>query len=127
MAFWYSVRLSRRKVSVRPGLGFAAAARSSEVSDCGEDGLVGVLVGAGQPGRRHGPGPQLADDLLPFARVVARVLRGETFERQARGPHLAVVAPGAVTIDGGGERWGRTRGARQQLISPRYRTVFAQR
>jgi hypothetical protein len=29
-AFWYSVRLSRRNVSVRPGLGLAAAALSSE-------------------------------------------------------------------------------------------------
>jgi hypothetical protein len=28
MAFWYSVRLRRRKVSVRPGLGAAAARRS---------------------------------------------------------------------------------------------------
>ena len=30
MAFWYSVRLSRRNVSVRPGSGCSAAARSSE-------------------------------------------------------------------------------------------------
>ena len=29
MAFWYSVRVSRRIVAVRPGFGFAAAARSS--------------------------------------------------------------------------------------------------
>ena len=32
MAFWYSVRFSRRKVAVRPGLGRAAAARSSAAS-----------------------------------------------------------------------------------------------
>ena len=32
MAFWYSVRLRRRSVSVRPGFGAAAAASSSEVS-----------------------------------------------------------------------------------------------
>ncbi len=32
MAFWYSVRVSRRIVAVRPGLGWAAAARSSDVS-----------------------------------------------------------------------------------------------
>src|SRR5437762_635572 len=32
IAFWYSVRLRRRNVSVRPGLGFAAAALSSDDS-----------------------------------------------------------------------------------------------
>ena len=32
MAFWYSVRVSRRIVAVRPGFGRAAAARSSDVS-----------------------------------------------------------------------------------------------
>ena len=30
MEFWYSVRLRRRNVSVRPGFGFAAAASSSD-------------------------------------------------------------------------------------------------
>ena len=33
MAFWYSVRVSRRIVAVRPGLGFARAARSSDASN----------------------------------------------------------------------------------------------
>ena len=32
MAFWYSVALSRRRASLRPGSGLDAAARSSSVS-----------------------------------------------------------------------------------------------
>ena len=44
-ALWYSVRLRRRKVSVRPGLGLAAAARSSESFQAGDDRVVGSLVG----------------------------------------------------------------------------------
>ena len=51
MAFWYSVRLRRRRVSVRPGFGLAAAAASSVDSS---HEAIAALASAGGCGRFGG-------------------------------------------------------------------------
>ena len=50
MAFWYSVRLRRRRVSVRPGFGAAAAASSSVDSSHEAIALRAAAGGCGRFG-----------------------------------------------------------------------------
>src|SRR5262245_49899025 len=50
IAFWYSVRLSLRKVSVRPGFGAAEAARSREFSRAETTASYAASSGLGRPG-----------------------------------------------------------------------------
>ena len=65
IAFLYSMRLSRRNVSVRPGWGSLAAAASSCDSSAASIVLVAVVIGPSGIRRRHLPRPQPPDDILP--------------------------------------------------------------
>ena len=98
MALAYSVRF-RRWISGRPGLGCAASPRSSAVSSNADQVLVGGIVGTLDADRRHRPGAELADDLLPHLRVRRRVGDVERIERQVAGLQAAVVAGDAVVAD----------------------------
>ena len=64
-AFWYSVRFRRRNVSVRPGSGLAAAARSREDSRLRDQRVVGRLGRARTPRWRHRARAKLVDDESP--------------------------------------------------------------
>ena len=65
-----------------PGIGSAAAARSSAVSSDAISALIGRLVRPARPGRRHRPRPQLADDLLPHLGVFTGRREIQRVERQ---------------------------------------------
>ena len=99
MAFWYSVRLSRRNVSVRPGSGCSAAARSSEPASEETTESYVALRRSRRRRRRHLACDQLPDDLLPDLRVPAHVLRADGVEGQSRRLVVAVVAFHAMPID----------------------------
>ena len=64
-------------------------------------GLVGRFVGARPRGRRHGPGPEFPDDLLPGFRLVGIVAGAgqvELLQREAGRERPVVVAADAVTV-----------------------------
>ena len=100
MAFWYSVRLRRRNVSVRPGFGLGGGGGIERGFERGQQGFVGVLVGPRQSGGRHGAGAELADDLLPVGGVLVDTCDVEVIERESAGLHLAVVAAGTIPLHG---------------------------
>ena len=117
MAFWYSVRVSRRSVAVRPGFGLAAAARSSDVSSDATVGVVGRLVRPILADRRHLPGAQLPDDLLPDVRM-ADVLGVDRLQHEAALLVILVVAGETVLVDQR-DLWPGQRGMRRRGMSCR--------
>ena len=119
MAFWYSVRLSRRNVSVRPGSGCSAAARSSEPASAATIASYVAPVGRTAPVRRHLARDQPPDDLLPGLRVPAHVLRADGVEGQPRRLVLAVVAFDAVQVDEPADRLALFRAHRPQARAER--------
>ena len=99
MAFRYSVRLSRRSVSVRPGFGWAAAARSSDCSSDADRGLVRRFIRPRQSNWRHLPRAHLPDDFFPRLRILRHIGGDEGVERQPAGFQAAVMAGNAIPID----------------------------
>ena len=70
MAFWYSVRFSRRNVSRAAGIRMRRGRAVERRLERRHDSVVGVLVRPRRSHRRHLPRAQLADDLLPHFRVL---------------------------------------------------------
>ena len=99
MAFWYSVRLRRRNVSVRPGLGRAAAAASSDDSSQAIGRLEFLFGGLRHLCRRHLSGGKLANYFFPDLLILAEVRGDDLVERQVRRLGGAVVAIEAVRFD----------------------------
>ena len=101
IAFWYSVRFSRRKVSVRPGFGLRSGRRDrASVSSEATRALVGVLVGPRQSRGRHVARTSLR---TTFSQASGLLFRGpgRGIEREAAGFHLGVMATHAVAVQGG--------------------------
>ena len=113
MAFWYSVRLSRRNVPVRPGSGFQAAARSSEPASMETNASYLRRVRSHLVRRRHLASDELPHDLLPGLRVPAHVLAADRVEGQARRLVVAVMACDAVQIDEPTDRFALVRTSRR--------------
>ena len=102
MAFWYSVRFSRWNGSVRPGLGCAAAARSSSAFEPADEAVVRGLVRTRPAGRRHETGAELPHDLFPRSPRRRRHSRVERVQRDRnRAPLLQplVVTGEAVALE----------------------------
>ena len=60
------------------------------------DGVVGRIVGAPDARRRHRPGPQLEDDLLPRLRRAGDMVGGGRIEHEGAGFQLRVVTGNAI-------------------------------
>ena len=77
--------------------------------------LVGGIVGTLDADRRHRPGAELADDLLPHLRVRRGVGDVEGVERQVAGLQAAVVAGDAVFANDR-RRWRRACGGGRRAL-----------
>ena len=124
MAFWYSVRFSRRKVAVRPGSGRRAAARSSSASSAATNDSYARSSGRFRPAAASAR-RQLPHHLFPDLRVGGHVLGADGVEVQPPGFLVAVVAARAVLgdelLDGGApETFPGRRGGLGWLLNPRH-------
>ena len=96
MAFWYSVRLSRRNVSVRPGSGLSAAAVKRRRAS--RRARRTRARGPNLPLRRHLPRVELPQGLLPGPEIPAHLLRTDGIKGQPRRRIVAVMARDAVQV-----------------------------
>ena len=121
MAFRYSVRVSRRNVSVRPGFGFAAASAIERMFQVGHERVVGRLIGTRTPDRRHRPAPELSHHLLPGLGMSTEVCDIEPGERKSGSLHLFVVTAQAISVQDGLLRRIRRRLSPRRLAGRRLR------
>ena len=112
MALAYSVRF-RRCSPVVPGLGLAAAARSSAVSSLVRRNASSVgAVGARHTGRRHHPGANLAHHLFPSSpHLLPGCARSSLSIARPPVASLLVVATDAIAIQ---QRADPARGAERE-------------
>ncbi len=98
MAFWYSVRLSRRKVVGPAGFGLLGGRTVERAFEQGDDRVVLAFRRSHLFLRRHLASDELPHDLLPRLRVPAHVFRTNCVEGQAGRPVVAVMARDAVSV-----------------------------
>ena len=94
----YSERFSRC-MAAWPGLGFAAAARSSDVFEVRSQRVSGRSIRPRHSLRRHGAGAQFANDFFPGFRGGGNVVQVGVLQRKAAGAQFRAMAGDAVFVN----------------------------
>src|SRR5712691_5350179 len=80
-------------------VGMCGGGGVERVLERGQQSVVGSLVRARRPGRRHESAAKFADNSFPRLRVVANTTGVPALENETARPGPRVVAAGAVSID----------------------------